>query len=1807
MAEFYYDQSSIFGTNARIFDQYYSHEDYIKTLTLTFYLNGELVTKDVEFWTYENTMGIAYEVEPLYIINGYLPVPVALSSKGLIMKNLALMDPTSYRFGGDIDPIGGVNENLGFMFSYEEYPDQNGLEVFCLIDDMVFKPYMAKYGVYQALYVSDVVASSVANAMNKSVKYYQSFDFDFSKTPITATLYSETIIVKASAIGWTIVSSDSNTVTLSSYSAVTALLGEIMNDKELTIKESGNKITSNVGNVSLHFLYAPNVGGTITVDYSLTTSYSLKQISSDFTAYEGIIDYVKPSENIANCFQVLQTKTNGYYTETTVYYDSLEYSKMSFKNSGQSKFKVIYLFQGALTLTATCSATVGYTSDYERWQNMSDNWTIQKEWYYNTYKTLKTTLRKMLDTISLPLIYDDGFTFDLVQMEGSWDTEYKTSSAFSYDFSNIDFYDLDKEFSIDDYPNLAITINVFIEEINLYNDDGEKTFENFTLIDKTINSYKLLNVANRFNYNETYSLGTNTKLELYRDSELIASVATSDLSNYIGLPSGYGNTINNSSNENLLVAGTQSVTLPIYPYGKSYVSMFNYTWSYLVYYITNITYSYASTFPNPYYFSESLTTLPFNKSWIENIVAHWSDGTTSSISSSAYSVKNETIEQPRQLIEYKFHIDYTSTYKQPTDTVVKVAAEAIFPVAMSVSKLDTSDYFYYDNGSSKFKKPTNIKLVVQNTDVSKYDITDLSNVKYSLQKNGTFIDETYTMPSKITEIWLYLKEKNTELWCSYGITPKEDTIKSCSLTNTPTFVLSNTYNTLKQLLVLKATYESGIEKEFSKAQSNLTDVTLYNEYETQYNASSRCMDALSTLKVKIGSSSYFSIAVSKITFSKPTIDTENTEMVYTNFALNYNNNANDYINANDVTINVHYTDSDYILEEVIFVNSYPTDNREFYITLDKTYSDYTDYTSLVFDGSEPIALETIKKVKNYVHLSALFKDIYGQEAEKKFAIAIYQITNITGIQVLQAKTSYYVGDKFLIEDDTPESEQTKVRLFYIGVDGESDTTDIYLKDEFPAINVSPLKGSELRSLTDARQVTISSASNSGVSYSYSISVIQKSKSSITTVIHNCVLAYDTISNKYVIIEEFIDNVPTTYLNDDGERILDIKSENRSNILGYVENLNDENNNARLILYHDYLPPDAESNIEITYPCYEKENAEYINKCKFGILFGNNNANNNLFVSGNEDYINCDWHSGEISSEYDDNGAKINGNFGYFEDTDSYCFYGETDNAVVGYSLVSNNKLLVLKNKSDKETTIYFRQPTQVSVTDETGAVATDTNGSTLYKLAFSKVSGNNSVAGMSHSAIASLNGDCLFISNDNNVVGLDLTGIETDNQRYANTRSYYIDNKLRDLDLSNAWLWTNNKYLFLVTESAIFVTHYQTKSNSQYEWFILNITNVTSLIEIDNAIYAGRSDGSLIKINKEYYDFEKIFVPEKGVGLYGYDLDSTSSINEDNKAIIDLAYLKQMEDDKEYTFKVNPTNTSDNGFMYYQFATCDLESNKGNFFVDSEGYLKLKTQGDDGIKIIDYINNGKPIYINHLETLTSIACEDLTSDIRTYYKQYSLVLETENIDFNSPYDRYYLVDYKTKEKITSNIKNLRCAFCMRLDQEYKIININREEQSFQLQEEDTLLNLVKYDNQIHPLAFKAQIISKEIVTSYFITKPYDMGALGYFKTIWNWSLTNDTNYTSDLDIAVVHNAIAYFDEKTLNSLVPTTKTANFNTLSFNAVTFKNSILPQTYTNARIMSQLQYVCFGFRSSKPENSVLCQMQLTYTIAYPSYGRG
>ena len=63
------------------------------------------------------------------------------------------------------------------------------------------------------------------------------------------------------------------------------------------------------------------------------------------------------------------------------------------------------------------------------------------------------------------------------------------------------------------------------------------------------------------------------------------------------------------------------------------------------------------------------------------------------------------------------------------------------------------------------------------------------------------------------------------------------------------------------------------------------------------------------------------------------------------------------------------------------------------------------------------------------------------------------------------------------------------------------------------------------------------------------------------------------------------------------------------------------------------PITGEDNVRITASRLVAGYADRINKCRFGTLFGVNGAADRLFLSGNPDFVNYDWHSGQNDPTY----------------------------------------------------------------------------------------------------------------------------------------------------------------------------------------------------------------------------------------------------------------------------------------------------------------------------------------------------------------------------------------------------------------------------------------------------------------------------------------------------------------------------------------------------------------------------------------------
>ena len=114
-----------------------------------------------------------------------------------------------------------------------------------------------------------------------------------------------------------------------------------------------------------------------------------------------------------------------------------------------------------------------------------------------------------------------------------------------------------------------------------------------------------------------------------------------------------------------------------------------------------------------------------------------------------------------------------------------------------------------------------------------------------------------------------------------------------------------------------------------------------------------------------------------------------------------------------------------------------------------------------------------------------------------------------------------------------------------------------------------------------------------------------------------------------------------------------------------------------------------------------------------------------------------------------------------------------------------------------------------------------------------------------------------------------------------------------------------------------------------------------------------------------------------------------------------------------------------------------------------------------------------------------------------------------------------------------------------------------------------------------------------------------MGNLNNFKTIWGFTLTNDTDLPSELYITYASNKIPISSTKTLAGISQAALTLNFEDMDFTKADFDKLVVPRTYTIHRVLAYQKFICFGFKNSNNTNAVLSAMSVTYTIPHPSYG--
>lgn len=826
------------------------------------------------------------------------------------------------------------------------------------------------------------------------------------------------------------------------------------------------------------------------------------------------------------------------------------------------------------------------------------------------------------------------------------------------------------------------------------------------------------------------------------------------------------------------------------------------------------------------------------------------------------------------------------------------------------------------------------------------------------------------------------------------------------------------------------------------------------------------------------------------------------------------------------------------------------------------------------------------------------------------------VTSITSIKYISAtvqnlRTEYKVGDTFLDDNDT-----SSVTYGYDDGNGNILSEQASLSTSSSLFNISPMPGTKLTS-TGSKTVTVRSIFDSSVIFEYSITIkpnvslgvynyhlkpYRLPSDHIYTFFRNHVKTKEITlkAGTYVLVDadkltkkngivELNGDLATEDMFDD-ENIGDMIRTNGVQIYGYLEQVNKETDSGKVVLFRDYKTPvSGESNIKVKFPCYDSESSSFVNKCTFGVRFGHNNSLNRLFLSGNPDKPNFDIHSVEPFSE--DSGRAVEGDFSYFPD-EAMTKYGESDNEIVGYDVVSESKLLVLKNKAGKERTIYFRYPKQVNSLDSSGIIRKDINGDSIMQEEYGIAMSNSPIAGISPKTIANFNGDTLFVSNENQIVGLDIEGIIGDSQRQANTRSAYCDPKLKQTDLSDSVLFTTGDYAFFETKDGMYVSYRGSRSSetNNYEWLPCDKTNANMFFEdINGNVFFGNKNGSFYKLTRgQYSDTERLFLNNDQSDIVMVRVSNTGGyliVGESISSAINTNYKAKI--------KKNENEAKNN---FYE-RILDIGSGMP---LEVYGDSILKMKADSGYAhLLSRIVEGEDYYLCPNQSSSISLDEYFTTAYKGYAKFHLIPLSTDEIeelnDSEPGYAYFHLAD--SNGDIITDLSGINaCGIAKVMDGEYDIINIVGNSLYIGINKKPTWITRMDKENTLQNAV---ELTEYKTICSKFITAPFLIDSPNYMKSVMKIDLLNATLKPCDLQVSVVSNKTVQDPTKWDIAFKDKNEVYSFDSLSFDSTTFSKNIVPTVYSVKHFFPKQRFFCLAFISNYPKNSVLPGVEITYTI--------
>lgn len=652
-------------------------------------------------------------------------------------------------------------------------------------------------------------------------------------------------------------------------------------------------------------------------------------------------------------------------------------------------------------------------------------------------------------------------------------------------------------------------------------------------------------------------------------------------------------------------------------------------------------------------------------------------------------------------------------------------------------------------------------------------------------------------------------------------------------------------------------------------------------------------------------------------------------------------------------------------------------------------------------------------------------------------------------------------------------------------------------------------------------------------------------------------------------------------------------------------------NAKVILFDDPVNPiDGDGNIIVKFPHYVSGYADRVNKCHFGIIY-----NKRLFVSGNPDYPNYDWHSSEVnSSQVENYDTEEERDLTYFSDLD-FQKYGSENSAVKGYDIYRDGTLLVFKEKSQHEATIYYRERKIVNASSYDGEVVSEGE---LAEEAYScfEVNPNGGSGAISPYTIINFVGETLVLTRDGIKA---ITSKETtlNNAKYTYDVSSHINNKLlKNNDLNYVFISQYKEKLLVRTDEGLYIGEYKLRDeNSEYEWYFCDNINAYYFFEIDDELYFSDKQGNISR----FMDDDSIIVKDKPrtyIGLGG----TTLSIDANNDVIIvSKNYADKVVEGNQFHLlsKISAItgNVTDESQVYAKMGSFVEKNYRENQLRDSlstfdqtawEGVIDSDR---NQIVIKPYTSEGEIDYERMFDTLLLFP---------TYKEVYldSIVGQVVNVSVDTPYVlkriksnesfdyRFILLNEVNEEIDLTGITSFRMSFRVNgvavayiTDVEnYGTDGGKQFKVGLPLKNEGYLkLDLIYYNNRNG--TYQGVITEHVNVHSYFISKAFDLGSSEYGKTIHKWTLINDSSIASAMNVGYIASR-SYADFKVSVKQLGGARQLNFEGLNFEKLHFTNDKLPHIYDKFRVLPRVGFIRFIFSNDEGTRMVLSKLEIIYS---------